>query len=67
MKFYLIFVWGDVEPELMGPFSSPDARDDEARILREQEGDEHGIFTLTIDDDKPHPEIGTYSGGFFDE
>lgn len=67
MKFYLIMVWGDVEPELMGPFSSPDARDDEARLLRDEHGDENGIYMLTIDKDKPDPEIEAYCGGFFDE
>lgn len=62
---YLVFVWGDLEPEMKGPFGTDEARDVEAKRLREEEGDQHGIYPLDIKGGKL--EIGTYSGAFFGE
>lgn len=63
--FYLFVTWGDVEPEVIGPFPSEDARNDKAKEIRQEEGDENGIFMLDIVDGKP--ETYAYSGGFFEE
>jgi len=61
---YLVFVWSDVEPEIKGPFANEGARTRAARKLRRESGEEHGIYPLDIVDGIP--EIGSYSGRFFD-
>ena len=61
---HLLFIWGDVEPELHGPFVSDAARDQEARQLRAERGDDHGIYPLDIVNGMP--EVGTYSGSLFE-
>jgi hypothetical protein len=61
--FWLVFVWGDIEPEAKGPFETETERDEAAFKLRDEEGD-HGIFWLDVTDGAP--EIGAYSEGFFD-
>ena len=47
-KYYLVMVWGDVEPELFGPFPTPLGRDKVAREIQEDRGDEHGLYLLDI-------------------
>lgn len=63
VKFYLIVIWSDIEPQLGGPFDNPEDRDDRAREVRENNGDEHGIYWLNVDGEEL--EIGAYSGSFF--
>jgi hypothetical protein len=63
-QHYLVIVVGDVEPELEGPFSCEDARDDAARRYRKTNGDYDGLYWLDIDG---VPEIGAYSGAFFEK
>ena len=62
---YLIF--GDIEPEIIGPFQSEDERDNRALGLRREHGDEYGIFKLNVDMASGTPSLETYSGGFFTE
>jgi hypothetical protein len=62
---YLAFVYGDVEPEVIGPFKTEKERDKKARALRRKEGVEYGIYMLTIKNGLPR--MDAYSGGFFDE
>lgn len=64
--YYVLFVVNDIEPELHGPFGDPDERDDHARKLRREYGNDHGIFPLDIDDDGI-PSTSAYSAGFFME
>jgi len=65
-KLYLVIVWGDVEPNIEGPFTTPEERDAFAGKYRFEEGDEHGIYKLYIrPDGSPH--IYPYSGGEMDE
>jgi hypothetical protein len=64
MKRYLIFVWGDVEPEIIGPFRSDAARDRRALELRKEEGDDHGIYILDVPK-RGAPDVNAYSGAFF--
>lgn len=64
MRYYILFVWRDVEPSLHGPYDTPDDRDAAARQLREEEGDEHGIYPL---DATGQVEVDCYSGAFFEE
>lgn len=68
--YYVIKVWGDVEPELSVPSNTVDERDSLAKQMkkfdREEEGEDYsGFYWLDIIDGKP--EIGSYSGAFFDE
>ena len=46
MKFYLLVIEGDVEPELYGPYDSSSERDAVARRYREKHGDEDGLFRI---------------------
>lgn len=62
---YLIF--GDIEPEIIGPFQSEDERDNKALELRREHGDEDGIYMLNVDNRNGEPSIHTYCGGFFDQ
>jgi hypothetical protein len=63
---YLIFIWGDVEPEARGPYPTDEARVKEARELRKEHGPEHGIYGADVlEDGKLN--VWAYSGAFFDE
>lgn len=62
---YLLFVWGDVQPELFGPFNSKEKRDSFALEKRIEEGDTHGYYQLAVENGKPM--INFYSGVFFED
>ena len=64
--YYFLFIYDDTEPELIGPYQSADVRDEEAKEKRYQEGEEHGVFKLSVDLDFD-VKVSTYPGGFFDE
>ena len=64
---YLVFVEGDVDPRLVGPFANGDERDKKARQLRRERGRDHGIYMLEVDPTSGVPSIDAYSGGFFME
>jgi len=63
MKTYLLVVWGDVEPELI-ECKNFDERDQRAKKLKAEHGDDNGLFMLTI---TPCGEavVDAYSGEFF--
>jgi len=61
--YWLIFVWGDVEPELHGPFPTELERDNFAKYVRETEGNRHGFYPMTVTDGIP--DVRSYSGAFF--
>jgi hypothetical protein len=65
-SYYVVFVEGDVEPTLHGPFSSEEARDEAARKLRKADrlDPKSGIYRL---DCTPAPKIDSYSGAFFED
>jgi len=65
MKMYLFVTHNDIESEITGPFKNSDERDEAAREIREDEGEETGIFMLNVGSDGV-PECSDYSGGFFD-
>lgn len=67
--YYLIHVWGDIEPELHGPYGKEGERDLKARQLRQEEGNEHGLYPLDMkfEDGETRLLIDTYSGNFFEE
>ena len=62
---YLIFVEGDIEPRIVGPFADGDERDKKARELRSANGPDHGIFMLDVHAGNSIPSVRAYCGGFF--
>jgi len=64
---YLVFVEGDIEPRIVGPFADDDARDRKARELRQEHGQDHGIYMLNITPASGAVTIAAYSGAFFME
>lgn len=64
-RHFLLVVWDDVEPEIMGPFPSEEARDEKARDLRHKEGPDHGIYPLSVTEEGM-PLVGAYAGGDLD-
>ena len=64
MNYYLVFIYDDTDPGIMGPYPSKAVRDDKAFDLRGEFGKNHGIYTLDIDA-SGKPTIDAYSGGFF--
>jgi hypothetical protein len=79
MNYYVLHVWGDVEPVLHGPYKTAEERDDHALIIRADDDSEGGIYALQVgvqghtgaESKSIFPlavvEVGTYSGGFFDD
>ena len=45
-RHYILFIAGDVEPQIIGPFASELKRDQTIRALREKRGSKHGYFRL---------------------
>lgn len=68
VDYYVVQVWGDVEPELHGPYTTDDERDAAAKKIREDDQDDlpGGVYWLDVTA-VDAPEIGAYSGGFFQE
>jgi len=60
-RFYVLYVRGDVEPSLVGPFDSQAARDAKALELKYKEGDEHGLYKLWWKG-HTHLSIGAFTG-----
>lgn len=67
-RYYVLFIWQDVEPEIHGPYDTEDERDGMALILRQRDTDDlkSGIFPVEIDEDGAL-QVDSYSGGFFTE
>jgi hypothetical protein len=61
---YLMF--GDIEPELLGPFDSEDDRDTKALGLRANDTKAEPILRLNIDS-QGRPSVLTYAGAFFEK
>ncbi len=57
---HLITVWGDVQPELHGPFPNEEERIEAGKKWKLEEMDPGGVFWLDIDE-KGVPTIGTYT------
>ncbi len=45
-RHYILFIAGDVEPQIIGPFASELKRDKTIRALREKRGSQHSYFRL---------------------
>lgn len=72
MKYFLITVWGDVEPQKSGPYADEAARDQAAKDLRNDDPNmENGIYMLTIDEQDSNWDsavtVDSYSGIFFED
>jgi len=75
--FYVLQVIGDVEPELHGPYSTADRRDDMARIIRAGDTSDlkDGLYMLDLEMGLNIEVKGlrhtlaadSYSGAFFDD
>ncbi len=65
-EYYVLFIYEDVEPSLLGPYYQRKERDKEARRLRREHGADHGIYWENITSEG-ELRVGSYSGGFFDE
>lgn len=61
---YLLVMRGDCEPETMGPFETPQARDQKAREIR-QKSDRDGVYGMDVVEPKA-PSIWPYSGAFIE-
>lgn len=64
--YYVLVVYDNITPDLVGPYRSEKERDQEAKELRYQEGTEHGYFKLMLDIDFD-VKVDTYPNKFFEE
>ena len=49
MRYYLLHIWGDVEPSVLGPYRTEADRGKKARQLRQDDLEgRNGIFMLDI-------------------
>jgi len=64
MKFYLLFIWNDIEPDLLGPFETIEERNEKAKELYEENGNECGYFPIESDS---KIFVSSYSCAFFKE
>jgi hypothetical protein len=66
MKAYLLILWGDCEPEMRGPFATPDQRDTVAREVRHEYGTGHGLFRIDVGVDGTH-EASVFRGAEWED
>jgi len=59
---YVLVVWENVDPEMIGPYRSEELRDKRAKEIHKISGD-NGIYALDIVDCKPI--VSNYSAAFF--
>jgi hypothetical protein len=65
-KHFVVHVVGCTDPELVGPYTTSRYRDNKARFIRNDKGnDEDGVFWLNVSNDG-RVEIGAYSNGFIE-
>ena len=63
--YYVLMIWGDVEPQLHGPFGTSELRDKKAHELYHKESSTHGYYRLEVPRGTP-VKIETYSGAEMD-
>jgi hypothetical protein len=67
MRYYLLVMAGDIEPELRGPFESEIEVDEAALAHRKADPDkDDGLYPVTVADDG-ELNIEAYSGGYLDD
>ena len=64
-ELYVLLVQGDIEPSLHGPYATQDEQQKVARTLKQQHGDQAGIYWLELDSGVP--KVGAYSRAFFEK
>ena len=66
-KYYILYVWGCIEPEVCGPYDDEATRDAEARRMnQEDEGRDDVVFAMDVDVLRGVPDVHGYSGGFME-
>ncbi len=66
MKYYLLVIWGCIDPAVKGPFESEETRDKAAVDFYIENGDEHGLFRMdTLEDGSV--DVWPFSGSFFED
>jgi hypothetical protein len=67
VRYYLLRIWGDVEPAVLGPYRTEAMRDKKARRLRQDDPEgRHGVFMLDIPS-RGDPRARAYRAGFLQE
>lgn len=64
--YHVLTVYGDVEPKLVGPFATKAARDAKAKKIKEEIGEDGGIYALDSDLGSS-VSVDSYAGSFFGE
>lgn len=64
MKKFLLVIWNDVEPEVLGPYDDEEQREKRARQVREKRGDAHGIYWLSAEC-TGRPDVSAFCASFF--
>ncbi len=65
-RLWLVVVYGDVDPEVHGPYNTVDMQDRAAlRFRKEDTNQRNGIFALQVNK-RGYPVISAYSGGFME-
>lgn len=64
MQFYLLHIWSDVDPSVLGPYRTEADRDKQALKLRRDDPEgRHGIFMLDLTG-RGRPRVHAYRAGF---
>lgn len=67
-KYYVIEVWGDVDPILHGSFGTKEARLSKAREMRAGDPQmENSLYRLDVDFELGTVEVSSFSGQELDE
>ncbi len=59
---YILFIWGDVDISLRGPYETEETRTQAAVDFRKEEGDQHGLYRLDVDKGTK-PDVFNFGGG----
>lgn len=65
-QYYFVFVWGDVEPEIHGPYKTPQSRFKAVRASVKENGLD-GNSHFWLDNVNGKLEIGTYASSDFSD
>jgi len=64
--YYLIEVYGGVEPFTQGPYQTEDERDGVARQIHETQDEDDSLFWADVEE-AGKLTVGSYSAGFFEQ
>lgn len=63
VKYFVVNVFGSVDPSLSVAFDDYNKRDEEAKIVHKDQSEEDGIFWLDVNFDTEEVTIGSFTGG----